>query len=199
MPPEEIKIGDTFNVRVKVIDKETANIVVNYVDEEDQESSLWIPLQKLAILHPIAPTPKYDPCRLFKKGDKVRYCAPDGRIYADRGSLRKHIRNRDFTHVIRDELGNGRVGVYDPFDAENLYYVPAHALELVTPVEELEPYHLNEVYDIDDGNLIGYEVAQGDARDAIFYGGENHSRTTKQAKEAAEAECARLNAEFRKE
>lgn len=135
--------------------------------------------------------PKYDPCRKFRKGDMVRYCAPDGRIYADRGSLREHIKNRDLTHVVRDEQENGRVGVYDPLDEENPYYVPAHSLELVTPVEELEPYYIEETE---------YEfcvtIMVGERKDipATY-----HKRMHPNAKAAAEAESKRLNEEYRKE
>lgn len=145
--------------------------------------------------------PKYDPCRKFRKGDMVRYCAPDGRIYADRGSLREHIKNRDLTHVVRDEQENGRVGVYDPLDEENPYYVPAHSLELVTPVEELEPYFVGESensYDLfrrtDNGNQL---------RTSFWWKHnpypEKLEMTEEEAKAVAEAECARLNEEYRKE
>ena len=133
--------------------------------------------------------PKYDPCRPFKVGDEVRYCAPDGRIYADRGSLIEHIKNRDFTKVVRDELPNGRVGVLDPFDEENPYYVPAHALELVTPVEELEPYKIAFDDVTQNWNVIKDGVV------LCSYKGTKHPH----AEEAAKAECARLNAEYRKE
>ncbi len=71
-------------------------------------------------------------------------------------------------------------------------WVNVNTLELVTPVEELEPYHINEIFDIDDGKLIGYEVAHGDTRESIFYGGETHLRSIEKAKEAAEAERKRL-------
>lgn len=39
----------------------------------------------------------------------------------------------------------------------------------------------------------------GDTRESIFYGGETHLRSIENAKEAAEAERDRLNAEWRKE
>ena len=135
------------------------------------------------------PEPKYDPCRPFKAGDEVRYCAPDGRIYADRGSLIEHIKNRDFTRVIRDELPNGKVGVFDPFDEENPYYVPAHALELVTPVEELEHYAVKEFKETIQVRVRNTTITLA-SFDIDFH---------PHAKEAAEAECKRLNEEYRKE
>lgn len=68
-----------------------------------------------------------------------------------------------------------------------------------THVTKPGPYCIAEIYDIDDGKLIGYEVARGDTRDSIFYGGESHLRTIEQAKKDAEDERDRLNATWRKE
>lgn len=136
--------------------------------------------------------PKYDPCRKFRKGDKVRVVEWNGRRPQCVALLGKE------TIVLRDESSLGvRIQIGESGES---YCTPEPCfLELVTPVEELESYHLNEIYDIDDGKLIGYEVARVDTRDAIFYGGENHLRTIEQAKERAEAERDRLNAENRKE
>lgn len=139
------------------------------------------------------PEPKYAPDRKFRKGDRVKVVKNKGR----RGS---HIMNVG-THaiVVMDEEELEDVNIKCEGDSRTDYYIDPAYLELVTPAEELEPYHLNEIFDIDDGKLIGYEVARGDTRDSIFYGGENHLRTIAKAKAAAEAECARLNAEYRKE
>ena len=134
--------------------------------------------------------PKHNPCRKFRKGDMVRYCAPDGRIYADRGSLREHIKNRDLTHVVRDEQENGRVGVYDPLDEENSYYVPAHSLELVTPVEKLEPYCVRKYSTFYAVEKYNNHKDRPATYDIYFH---------QNAKAAAEAERDRLNEEYRKE
>jgi hypothetical protein len=63
---------------------------------------------------------------------------------------------------------------------------PAY-LELVTPVEELEPYSIGESTD--------YFSVEKDDEELSLYWKDKHPN----AKEAAEAECARLNAEYRKE
>jgi hypothetical protein len=61
-------------------------------------------------------------------------------------------------------------------------------LELVTPVEELEPYIIREYADF-------YAVEKDGAQYSIFFKGSYHDN----AKKAAEAERDRLNAEWRKE
>ena len=67
-----------------------------------------------------------------------------------------------------------------------------------THVKNPGPYYVTEIYDIDDGKLIGYEVARGDAADSIFYGGEYNLRTIEQAKAAAEEDRDKLNAKWKK-
>lgn len=141
---EEIKVGERYNVCGCIGYKNEDEISITFECKPGVYCSIPFAKSHASMYFSLPPTPpKYDPCRPFKVGDEVRYCAPDGRIYADRGSLIEHIKNRDFTRVIRDELPNGKVGVFDPFDEENPYYVPAHALKLVTPVEELEPYSID--------------------------------------------------------
>ena len=206
---EDIKVGETYNVRMRVTYKEKDQVrvenpmvsvygceymIISHKYIHAIPSCVSMPPEKpIEIFHTteIPETyPKYDPCRKFRKGDMVRYCAPDGRIYADRGSLREHIKNRDLTHVVRDEQENGRVGVYDPLDEENPYYVPAHSLELVTPVEELEPYCVRKYSTFYAVEKYNNHKDRPATYDIYFH---------QNAKAAAEAECARLNEEYRKE
>ena len=213
---EDIKVGETYNVRVKVDRVDTTfNAVFFTIEGGDTVYAFGVQDRKIHdLISPVievtgvCPPSKYDPYRKFRKfrkGDMVRYCAPDGRIYADRGSLREHIKNRDLTHVVRDEQENGRVGVYDPLDEENPYYVPAHSLELVTPVEELESYYIidddcNEehpFYVIQNRNS---KLSSGlDEEIMRFVYGQDYTADKETVLKRAEAECARLNAEYRKE
>lgn len=60
--------------------------------------------------------------------------------------------------------------------------------------------YINPIYDCDYGDHIGYEIAHADGlTEVIIYGGKKNMRTLAEAKAAVEAECARLNAEYRKE
>lgn len=190
---EDIKVGETYYVRVKVTAISTNRLVCqpllldgtmsdfapnyfNFAEDEAFYKSI-----------PDTTPPKCDPCRLFRKGDKVRVVENKGRKQACFGSLATVKQDEDEDKVLITIDGSG------------IWWVDAAYLELVTPVEEQEPYHINEIFDIDDGNLIGYEVAHSDTRESIFYGGETHIRSIEKAKEAAEAERDRLNAEYRKE
>lgn len=78
--------------------------------------------------------PKYDPCRLFRKGDRVKTRSVFGRkIYIDDALY----------EVMWDESCN-KISVKDLTSAETLVGMPSVFFELVTPVEELEPYYVEE-------------------------------------------------------
>jgi hypothetical protein len=125
------------------------------------------------------PTTKHAPTRLFKKGDKVRIVDWQGK--------KPGFLNDD---------GTREAVVSDPEDTSGtveLKYCGRYPtvaicfLELVTPVEELEPYKL-----IDSPNT--YNIVRDSAMVMTI-----HKKSHPNAKAAAEAECARLNAEWRKE
>ena len=126
--------------------------------------------------------PKHDPTRLFKKGDKVRIVKYNGRKF-DAASLTFQLgkvysvcEDEDTTHC------------YVMLQSCGICYAhPVAFLELVTPVEELEPYKL-----IDSPNT--YNIVRDSAMVMTI-----HKKSHPNAKAAAEAECARLNAAHRKE
>lgn len=146
---------------------------------------------KNVILPPSAP--KYDPCRRFKKGDKVKRRTVDGRTDQE---ISEGI---DLT-VIYGEDKYGNVRVQNP---NGICIVTKSVfLELVTPVEELEPYTLEEetayIDDEECGILhIYYNYNGGRDKVRTFY--ENGPESWDSIKAAAEAERDRLNAEYRKE
>ena len=132
-------------------------------------------------------TPKYDPCRLFKKGDVVKIRSVFGRkIYID-----------DVLYeVVWDESCN-KISIKKLTSDETLVGMSSVFFELVTPVEELEPFSVQESevvqgFDIVRDKLCVMSFPCG-AKECGWY----YNRLA--AKEAAEAECARLNAEHRKE
>lgn len=127
----------------------------------------------------LQPAPKYDPYRLFKKGDRVRIVKYAGRCYTTFWEsfvgVEMYVETSETAYSLPEvETAKG----LQPID-------PAY-LELVTPVEELEPYRV-------DHNQYGWHVEK-DGEILATYNDERHPN----AKEAAEAECARLNAEHRK-
>lgn len=126
--------------------------------------------------------PKYDPTRLFRKGDKVKAVLRHGRIPND--GVPKDV----ILEVIADER-DGIVKVLHKMGVIlEIFNVYALYLELVTPVEELEPYSVSE-------NIHGWVVFKDTPGNVVA----NFNNTHPNAKAAAEAERDRLNAEWRKE
>lgn len=141
--------------------------------------------------------PKYDPCRRLREGDIVAVRVRDGRI--PWGTLvsgsRIQLNSGRRYIVLRDENRNnvliepmpGFMGEISHTDIT----VDACYLELITPVEETEPYYIEETE---------YEYCV-----AIMRGGRKdfpatyHKLMHPHAKEAAEDERDRLNAKWRKE
>jgi hypothetical protein len=134
-------------------------------------------------------TPKYDPCRRFKVGDIVDYRRVYGRDY----ETVPDPENYEFARVIEDEDDeSGMVGVefiaeYGGEDA--CYEVPWFHLVLVTPVEELGPYYVQEFK----------ETIQVRKRNTHITLASFDKEWHPHAKEAAQSECDRLNAEYRKD
>lgn len=128
------------------------------------------------------PKPKYDPCRKFRKGDKVRVVEWNGRDIARVGQI---------GYAVSDEH-NSRVELAIDGWTKEVFY-PACHLELVTPVEELEPYR------VETGGYNRFRIKKGNLEYSYFPFGEHCVLSMDEAKAAAEAECDRLNAEWRKE
>lgn len=182
---------------------------------ENQPVNLSLDIKEISVYEP----PKHDPCRLFKKGDEVEYRPKDGRANpnllvgrrykvsadepCDSGIVQvefdglRHIdtfvayNNLKLITPIEElkpysvvELSNGDYAVYKGDERLCVF----RDGELVTPVEELEPYTIREYED-------HYAVEKDGAMYSTFFKGSYHAN----AKAAAEAECDRLNAEYRKE
>lgn len=129
---------------------------------------------------PVPPAPKYDPCRLFRAGDRVTPKVVNGR---DFNNIAEEMKGKVLI-VTQDE--NRLCNVYVR-DGEDEFTIDPAYLELVKPVEELEPYSMGESSD--------YFSVDKDDDELCLYWKDKHPH----AKEAAEAECSRLNAEYRKE
>ena len=127
--------------------------------------------------------PKHDPCRPFREGDVVRFRKVNGNnarcryngVEIEEGSLGK---------IVRD---GSRNCFWVEFDINREWCLDAAYFELVTPVEELEPYSVGE-------SSHTWYVYKDDDVVAAF-----NKEKYPNAKAAAEAERDRLNAEYRKE
>ena len=100
---------------------------------------------------------------------------------------RKHIGcHGDVGTVIKDEDEMGQVTL--KLERTGIMVINAAYLNLITPVEEREPYSL-------DSDDLGWNVLNIDGWLVARFCNNGHPY----AKKAAEAEYARLNAEWRKE
>lgn len=124
---------------------------------------------------------EHDPTRLFKVGDIVAPREVNGRTDIELSGCYR------FT-VMQDETSSHLV-VVKALLAKREITTHAVYLELVTPVEEMEPY---EVTESSDYYGVGKDDLEVEA--AIFW-----KKAHPNAKAAAEAERDRLNAEYRKE
>lgn len=143
-----------------------------------------------------APT-KNDPTRLFKEGDKVRVVEWNGRHFHDRDHGTE-LTTGCICEVCDDEestVTEGYINIMVTYEEQVRSIAPCF-LELVTPVEELEPYTVDEcgfaptLYVRKNGKV--YMTIPYKEGSSLF-------QTREEALAAAEAECKRLNEEYRKE
>lgn len=193
MNPEDIKIGETYNVRVKVVKKTDLFIHTRTgVDTalngcylfEYAESEVFSPINSANGIKSAETDPKYDQNRKFREGDIVEPCSVKGRW------LSEAWKNRAGIHFIvtMSEDADGRMLVKDP-DSVIDGYVDAVYFQLVTPVKERERYYIEH-------DSMGYAIID---RQNVGYVAHFKAVQHPNAKEAAEAERDRLNAEYRKE
>lgn len=191
MDIEDIKIGETYllPVTVTTIEKSRWIEVATCHDYEYRLAPSEVKTLSPAngIIKNTETAPKYDLCRKFREGDKVRVVERNGRYQPN---------------IPVDELWSGLLTVSEDENfCNNLVKVRREDgreklshwwyLELVTPVEELEPYRVEE-----DSQYwhVFYEQNGGLMTVCKFL--KSYHPT---AKAAAEAERDRLNAEWRKE
>ena len=152
------------------------------------ESTICSDYVSLPSEHGTSVPPKYAPTRLFKKGDKVRVVEWNGRKRRPVSSMNASVLTTcEYFFVKENENEND--SLVTVMDDRKIGYMtlPPCYLELVTPVEEFEPYSVVDAH-------THWEVADKDMKIVSTYSKLHHHN----AKEAAEAECARLNAEYRK-
>lgn len=192
---EDIKIGEMYNVRVKVCKMTSAGLVCHACDKDGinlNEHPNFFTESEVEAFSPITPengkkntepAPKYDPCRKFRRGDKVRVVKCNGRI----GSTSAPVGM--LAIVTEDEKECSWIYLTTK---ECDYSIDPAYLELVSPVEELERY---VVEPSDVAYFIVDKKHERGEQNVVMYMFAFHPH----AKEAAEAECARLNDAYRKE
>ena len=196
MDTPDIKIGETYNVRAKVVGiGQNGNPLVSVLNHD-----IYCFRNELPPITPSEPptsvgtAPKYDPCRKFKKGDIVEI-DNHGRNIAESMKKEGLEPGKRYT-VTEDESNTGHdIGVVSYIsDDEIEHHSMFFWLKLVTPAEELEPYVICE-------NDASYEVRLHSKKEnhtmAIY--NKNAYGDWLKARYAAEAERDRLNAEHRKE
>lgn len=132
--------------------------------------------------------PKPDPCRKYKAGDMVSPCFWNDRQPAAYyiSEVSGHFTPEDGVYEVdNDEMPDATVLVRYK---DKVISMQACQLELMTPVEEREPYGVSE-------NLHGWIVFKDTPGNVVA----NFNNTHPHAKASAEAERDRLNAEYRKE
>lgn len=146
---------------------------------------------------------KYDPCRKFRKGDIVK--------------VKEHIDGRKL-HAFTTGLTLGKTYTVeqDEIDCkiqiknDDGYGIYAFVhFELITPVEELEPYKVIHDKDLEFFEVCHYEMGDDTIAEegklhkivmtTYWYGNSQWDRSEEEAKAAAEDERDHLNAEYRKE
>lgn len=131
--------------------------------------------------------------RLFKKGDVVQPRSGKTVLASEYGFVTFHELAGQYE--VNEDEARGTVTLIVNGHA---CFVSAFAIELVTPVEELEQYSVHSIVG-DNGKTDFFAVRKGDVSVAAFFCDTPRAFTEEQARAAAEAECKRLNAEYRKE
>ena len=178
MDIEDVKIGETYYVPFTV--KAISDKYVTATTGGTLEAFLLV-----KNLHPIPSAPKYAPCRKFKEGDRVRPRERDGRAPWGRTISSVRCLNTSWTLNVRENEARGIVKCED--EDGIIFDISPFFLELVTPVEKLNPYSVGETTD--------YFSVDKDDEELSIYWKDKHPY----AKATAEVECARLNAKWRKE
>jgi hypothetical protein len=190
MTPKEIKIGDKVLVEAEVNNFYNDGDIGCFTQYTAHDGGIYEARFDVlcSLVHKMTDStaPKYYPCRLFRKGDKVRLVEYKGRHF-NADAKRMYFCTGIVTF---SECEHEYIDVCVSFgnSEENIEIDPAY-LELIDPVEELEPYFV--AY---DDKFYHVHKKGEDAALAVYY-----ETKHPHAKEAAQAECDRLNAAWKEQ
>lgn len=173
-----LEIGKSMNESLYVHINRTDGLGYGF---EVMGQSCNIPIEDIVI----PSSPKHDPCRQFREGDVVRFRKVNGNNARCRYNG-VEIKEGSLGRIVKEE---GRNCFWVKFDVHHNWCLDAAYFELITPVEELEPYSVKETMSHD-----GWQIVR-DGLPLVIYDSRRHPN----AKAAAKAERDRLNDEWRKE
>ena len=183
---EDIKVGESYNVYGCIGYKNEDEISITFECKPGVYCSIPFAKSHASMYFSPAPTPpKHDPCRPFREGDVVRFMKVNGNNARCRYNG-VEIKEGSIGRIVKEE---GRNCFWVKFDVHHNWCLDAAYFELITPVEKLEPYSVKETMSHD-----GWQIVRDGLPPAIY-----DSQRHPNAKEAAEAECKRLNDEYGKE
>lgn len=183
MNEEELKAGERYNFTLIYTGQSINN---KFRFESPTGIHYILGLGDIEAVSPVS-APENAPCRELRIGDKVRVRKIHGKLPQCRYNGVAHVKEGDCCTIFEDAYRN----CYWVTMASNVHWCfDAAYLELVTPVEEIQQFFLES-----DNNLYF----------CIYFGtSQNYELVSRLRKKhysltEAEAECARLNAKYRKE
>lgn len=181
---KNLKKGDKLVHEIRFIDTDGEYIKCSFSPLLSSDKATFF-IGRYCVSLPSDSQSKYDPCRRLKEGDIVKPRFVDGRTDIDLSFLHPYT-------VTEGENPWGNVRVKN---VNHSIITKAVFLQLISPVEELEPYTVDEcgfaptLYVRKNGKV--YMTIPYKEGSSLF-------QTREEALAAAEAECERLNAEWRK-
>ena len=205
----ELNVGDVCFVRVRVsavrkVDFDTSSYgIAEFATIDESGTSLMdfsfslAPCERDSILSAddlqdeVKPKPKHAAYRRFREGDKVRVVDRDGRSWWLLDPRTTITSDGVYTVLENEsEVIAGGYGELRIAGADREYEVPFYFLELVTPVEEIPTYRVGDFPT--NGEICVWRDQGGKTEKICSFNVNTHPN----AKEAAEAECKRLNDEW---
>lgn len=191
----KLKPGTPILIRSKVAAVDATGDIVYETHAHDQEYEVMHARTDCRYAHLQTPEQKFDIYRQFKKGDIVKLVKRWGRGIPDIVPDKTYTGISNYPKynewIVEEAEISGMVKIR--CDTKHVVWhhdLPFFYLELVTPAKEL-PYYIEETeYEY----CVTIMVGERKDTPATY-----HKKMHPNAKEAAEAECTRLNEEWRKE
>ena len=186
-----------FDAPVRNCDERLDFISPDYVSlPSDSQSTATAQLLRSRDGSTVNSQSKYAPTRPFKKGDMVQPRSGKTVLASEYGVVTFHELAGQYE--VKEDEARGTVTLIVNGHA---CFVSAFALELISPIEEREPYSIYESKEEESFDIMKRVGKLYLTRNCIYYKSDNNDHaelTREEALAAAEAECKRLNEEYRK-